>query len=645
MKTANNVLVIDIEATKLPNIHPWQEKANLCSIGMAFNDEAVKVWLFDHVSEPIAPQSDSLAEIQKIIDGSDLIVAHNAKFDLNWFKSVGLNVKGKKVWCTLVADYLINGQHRCKYDLDAVAARHGLGTKIDLMKKYWEDGYDTREIPLEVHIPYLTQDVLLTRQVYLAQQAIINCNGLAALAALSFEITDMLSDMEVRGVKFDRPAALSFHSEFTSTLARLDNDILDLIGDPKINLGSSRQLSAVLYGGQYLVDGIERYTVTLKDGTVRERSRKCKVTKRVDGFGFKPLDGTESDSTPGVFSTGVKVLKLLTAETDEQKKVLDLLKERSKVQKIIEMFMSKNEDGGLIPSIGKDGRIHPQFNQATTVTGRLSSKQPNAQNLPRKGSNPIKKCFLPENDCIVNIDLAQIEFRIAAELSRDPVMLKEIKDGLDTHADNAIRFFDAGKYEKDSKEFKQLRTVAKIFTFRLLYGGGANGFFRDGSMPRFSLKKWQTIVDAYYDKYKGLRAWQQANVNKTYEQGYLRNPSGRILRFVPVLKRGVMQYDESDIYNYPVQSSSADIMYLAMAVLRSRFRERGYKSEFILQVHDSMVIDAYKEEVDDICKLAVDTFRELPTLCKQYWGWEMDVPLDGDCEVGPTYGDTEKYEV
>lgn len=371
-----NVLVIDIEATKLPNIHPWQEKANLCSIGMALNDEDVKVWLFDHVSEVIAPHSDSLAEIQKIIDRSDLIVAHNAKFDLNWFKSVGLNVKGKKCWCTLVADYLINGQHRCKYDLDTVAARHGLGTKIDLMKKYWEDGYDTREIPLEVHIPYLTQDVLLTRQVYLAQQAIVNCNGLAALAALSFEITDMLSDMEVRGVKFDKDSAVRFHSEFSDKLREHDSELLKFIGDESVNLGSSRQLSAHLYGGTYPIDGVETYTVTLKSGAVKERHRKCRLLKRVEGFGFKPIDGTESGSTPGVFGTGVKVLKLLHAETDDQKKVLDLLKDRSKVQKIIEMFMSKNEDGGLIPAIGKDGRIHPQFNQATTVTGRLSSKQP-----------------------------------------------------------------------------------------------------------------------------------------------------------------------------------------------------------------------------------------------------------------------------
>lgn len=222
-------------------------------------------------------------------------------------------------------------------------------------------------------------------------------------------------------------------------------------------------------------------------------------------------------------------------------------------------------------------------------------------------------------------------------------MLKEIKDGLDTHADNAIRFFGAGKYQKDSKEFKALRQVAKIFTFRLLYGGGANGFFRDGSMPRFSLKKWQDIVEAYYKKYQGLQKWQQANVTKVYEQGYLRNPSGRILRFVPCLKRRVMQYDEADIYNYPVQSASSDVMYLAMAVLRSRFKELGLKSQFVLQVHDSMVIDSFVEEVDTICELAVRTFRELPDLCRRYWNWNMDVPLDGDCEVGTTYGDTVGY--
>ena len=636
-----NTLTIDIEATKLPIINPWQTGAYICSIGLAYNDEPVRTFLFAHANEPVPSQADSLKEIQEYLDKTDLIIAHNAKFDINWFKYLGLKTGHAKLWCTLVVDYLINGQYRVKYDLDSVAARHGLGTKIDLMKKYWEDGYETDEIPLEIHIPYLMQDVNLTRQVYKAQRSIVTLNGLAKLVELSCEITDILSDMEVLGVKFDKDSAMQFHAEFGDKLNKLDTDIFALTGE--FNLSSSRQLSAVLYGGSYPTDGIETYTLTLKSGVVRERSRKVRVIKSCVGFGFKPIDGTESESTPGVYSTGIKVLKLLSAETEEQKKLLDLLKERSKIQKIIEMFMSKNEDGGLIPSVCADDSIHPQFNQCVTVTGRLSSKSPNAQNLPRKGSNPIKQCFVPRNDCMINIDLAQIEFRIAAELSQDPVMLKEIREGLDTHSDNAIRFFGAGKYDKNSAEFKALRQVSKIFTFRLLYGGGANGFFKDGSMPKFSLSKWQKIVEAYYEKYAGLKAWQQANVNKAYEQGYLRNPSGRILRFIPALHRGTMQYNEADIYNYPVQSASSDVMYLAMAVLRKRFRDNGFKSKFVLQVHDSMVIDAYANEVDSICELAIRTFRELPALCKQYWGWDVSVPLDGDCEVGSTYGNTISY--
>lgn len=375
-----NILTIDIEATKLPVIHPWQEGARLCSIGLCFNDEPVEIFLFDHKTEPVPPHRDSLNKIQEYIDKSDLIIAHNAKFDINWFKFIGLDLTDKKIWCTLITDYLINGQYRLKYDLSSVATRHGHGVKIDLMKQYWDDGYETDEIPLEVHIPYLTQDVLLTRELYKSQQAMVIANGLSELVELTCEVTDILSDMEVLGVKFDKQSALRFHSKFTEDLATCDHDVLALIGEP-CNLGSSRQLSAHLYGGSYPVDSREVYTVTLKDGTVKERSRKCRINKAVQGFGFKPLDGTESDSTPGIYGTGIKVLKLLSAETEEQKKLLSLLKERSRIGKIIEMFMSKNEDGGLIPSIGRDGFIHPQFNQATTVTGRLSSKSPKALGL------------------------------------------------------------------------------------------------------------------------------------------------------------------------------------------------------------------------------------------------------------------------
>ena len=641
VNTEPNILTIDIECSMLPVINPWQHGSFICSIGFAYNDNPVQTVVLRHATEPVPPQADSLALVQSMIDASDIIVAHNAKFDLNWLKHIGLKFDNKKIWCTQVADYLINGQYRVKYSLNAVASRYNLGSKEDGMAKYWDDGINTDEIPLDIHIPYLIQDVQLTRDVYNIQKEIIKSNGLGPLAALCFEVTDILSDMESYGIYFDIDKANNFLKEYKIKLDEVDEKLYSLFGE-RFNIGSSDQLSAYLYGGNIVVEGKETYYVQLKSGALKMRQRKCKLFKSIKGTGIEPLPGSEG-AKQGKYSTDKKTLALLRAETAEQKEILSTLVERSKIAKIIEIFCAKNNAGGLINKVGIDGSIHPNFNQTVTVSGRLSSSNPNGQNLPRKGGSPVKSCFIPRNGVIINIDLAQIEFRIAAELSRDEVMLHEIKNGLDTHSDNAIRFFGAGKYDKNSEEFTALRQVAKIFTFRSLYGGGPNGFFRDGSMPKLSLSKWKKIIADYNEKYSGLSKWQQHNVDLVYKQGYLRNPSGRILRFATSNKHGVIGYEEADIYNYPVQSSSTDVMFLAMAVLRKRFKDANLKSKFMLQVHDSLVIDSYPEEVDIICDLAIKTFRELPNLCFKYWGWNVDVPLDGDCEVGLTYGDTVKY--
>jgi len=631
-------LVVDIESSKLPTANPWQPGSFICSVGYrneTMGDVAINV--IRHATEFTRPLAVTVLEIQAAVNAADIIVAHNVKFDISWLKYIGINFTGKKFWCTCTADYMINGQAKMGYKLNQVAARYGLGQKLDAMAQYWADGYETDEIPLDVHLEYLAQDVNLTHELFLKQYKIAEENSLMKLCELVFEVSDMLSDMEMLGIEFDKPKAEAYLADYKSKLIELDKKIFEFVGY-EFNIGSAQQLSACLYGGYVTKEGRETYTVTLKNGTTKERSRNCKITEHVQGLGFEPIAGTEG-AKAGQFSTGKKIIVLLHAKTKEQKHFLNLLLERSKIDKIIETFLTAKEDSGLLMKIGKDGRIHPQFNQTVTVTGRLSSSNPNGQNLPRKGSSPIKKCFFSKNGVLLNCDLAQIEFRIAAELSRDPVMLKEIKDGLDTHTDNAIRFFEADKYNKDSDEFKVLRNNAKTLTFRLLFGGTAGGFYRDGSMPRFPLKKWEKIVAAYYEKYADLRKWQQENLDKVYSVGYLRNPSGRVLKFPLTTKQGIKQYDEACIDNYPIQSSSADVLFLLMVTLRNAFRKLGLKSQFVLSVHDSLVIDAFKNEVDTITKLASDMFVDLPNLCKEYWDWDMDVPLSGDVEVGYTYGE------
>ena len=638
-------IILDIEATKVPNHNPWHKESYLCSVGILDQNGVFHSWVFNHRTEAVRNERLMLCEIQRMLDESDLIIGHNIKFDLNWLKTVGLACSDKKIWCTQVAENLIQGQRKVGYKLDQLAQRYDVKGKLDLMAEFWSSGYETDEIPLSVHLPYLEQDLRTTRDIFLRQLPIVMSSGLDKLAELTFEVTQILSDVETRGVAFDIDSAHKYISEYKDKVETLSCRMQAVAGI-EFNPNTPAQLSAVLFGGSWKVDGREEYEVTLKDGTVKTKSRKCKVDLSTSGLGFIPPQGCVSKKT-GAASVDKNALKLISGKTPAQKEFLQALLEYKKAAKVLSTFVSDtNDNAGLVSKVGKDGRIHPTFNQTVTATGRLSSSDPNGQNLPRKGTSPIKKVFYAKRGVIVNLDLGQIEWRMAAELSRDPVMLYEIKNKVDVHADNAIRFFGAGEFDPDSEEFGKLRTAAKVMTFRLLYGGSANGFYRDQNMPRYSLARWREIVAAFYEKYKGLAAWQQNNVLRANKDGYLRNPSGRFLTFEEETTwEGLTEFSQKQIYNYPVQSCSADIMYLAMYYVNKRVKEAKLNADMVLQVHDSMVFDCTKEDARKLCEIGISTFEELPKLALAYFGWEIDVPLTGDAELGYNYGATKKCPI
>lgn len=257
--------------------------------------------------------------------------------------------------------------------------------------------------------------------------------------------------------------------------------------------------------------------------------------------------------------------------------------------------------------------------------------------MPRKGTSPIKQIFVPRFDFILNADLSQLEWRVVAFLSQDPVMMREIREGIDAHADNAERIFGVGP---NDPKFKETRQTAKIFTFRMIYGGSAYSFYMDHNMPNFSLPKWERIVKAFYKKYTGLKRWQDKCIAHVYKHGKLVNPTGRILTFRKQnLGRKGIGYREQQIKNFPVQSlATADIMPLAMVHIYKRIKRAKLRSLIIGQVHDSLVFDVPKEEMETVARICMDVFNSLPKLIEAMWGFEFNVPLTGECEFGNTYG-------
>lgn len=632
---------IDIECSRAPKHMPWTVGSYLCSVGIERQDGTSTVWFFNPNDRP---HEELLAEIQQEIDSVDFLIGHNIKFDLNWLKWIGLNVKDKPVWCTMLADYLINGQRKLEYSLNAVSARYQLGHKLDAMAMYWQAGYETDDIPLDIHEEYLKMDVHLTHEVFKKQLPLIERAELGKITELSFRMTQILSDMEVSGAAFDKAEAIAYCSQAREQVRVMDNNLVELAG-LNFTPSSASQLSAVLFGGSLKKEVPELVARQLKSGKFKITTRKAKIDIPIKGLGFKVPEGCLSKKT-GLPSTGKNTIDLLKSKDKRSESFLTTLREQRKLQKVVSTIAGSDEENekGLVAVIGKDGRLHPSFNQCVTRTGRLSSSDPNGQNMPRKGTSPIKTFFKSQKGVIVNLDLAQIEWRIAAELSRDPVMLHELNTGMDIHADNAIRFFDAGKFERDSAEFKKIRTTAKTMSFRLLYGGSAEGFYRDQRMPEYSLKRWKEIVSAFYQKYQGLKRWQDANIQLASARGYLRNPSGRVLTFDEEVKYGIESVDVKQVKNYPVQSASTDVMYLCMVNILDRIRESKINPLLILQVHDSLVFDCTIEEAEALCQLGLEVFKSLPSLAKEYFGWDIVVPLTGDCEVGYDYGNTKEVK-
>jgi len=661
---------LDVETSVAPAHRPWCRDSFLVNIHTS--DETgnnKRTWWFYHRELSPVDQHKLVLELQEYLNQFDRLVGHNLKFDVQWLWHLGLNTNHHRLFCTMIADYLLRGQEQVSYALNSLCERYGVPYKLDQVKQFWDAGYNTDEIPKSILDAYVGQDVDSTRQIFLKQVPLIQRYGLAKLVGLQMTLLNILARMEMDGTLVDQDAMRRYTEETRQRLVDLEEQLFDLFGQ-RFNLGSGDELSAHLYGGVVKVPGKERfvttkkckyrepYIFTYKDGrkTVKYRTRQLDqliVKERntihqieVNGVGFKPPDRSELKKE-GYFATDKGTIARLRGKTKKQRAILEKLGERSALAKLLETFEGKSPGTGLINMIHPDGCLHPSFNQTVTRTGRLSSSNPNGQNLPRGSTSPIKKVIIPRHDCIANADLSQLEWRVAGAMSGDPVIRDEVIHDVDCHADNAIRLLGANP---DAANFKELRTIAKITTFRLLYGGSAWGFYLDPKMPNYSLKKWQQIVEQFYEKYYHLGEWQNKNIKLVQERGFLRTPSGRILKFKKLDKdaaarRGEL-YNTSQIKNYPVQSfATADITPLAMKHIWWRIQKANLRSKIILQVHDSMVFDAVEKELPKLHEICIGTFRDLPRLIEREWGYKFTLPLDGDFEVGPTYGDVEPWKM
>jgi len=236
---------------------------------------------------------------------------------------------------------------------------------------------------------------------------------------------------------------------------------------------------------------------------------------------------------------------------------------------------------------------------------------------------------------IIDADLSSLEYKVAAELSKDALMIAEIKEGLDIHSANAINLFGDVSF----------RQAAKVLTFRLLYGGSAYAFHMDANMPKLGLDKWEEIVENFYSKYSGLKKWQRENYKFVTKHGYYSSFTGRHFKFYPKKgKDGTLEYSWPSTCNYIVQSvATADIVPLVLIKLMKIYKDVSPDIKLINQVHDSIVIDAPSKYLEVIAENALSTFEAIPQLIKDHYEYDWETPMGGEVKYGDNWSEMTNY--
>jgi DNA polymerase-1 len=630
---------LDIEhSTKA--MRPWMDGFYISCVAGADSDGLTALWWFDHNDiNQVVSSRDQLNNIQKWIDSLDVVCAHNLKHDMNILRYHGINFENTKLHCTMVTEYLLSGQDtkNRRFSLEEVCKHYGLDGKIKTVNEYWNKGVDTYDVPQNILADYVIDDARKALSLYYKQKSTITQLNMGQLVKLHNEFTRVLSDIELNGLYWDTKKSEEIYASYKSMYIKIEERISSMSGHSKLNIGSNDQLSAFLYGGRVKISWFEWTTKEIKRHNATKFYEK-KFEEEVDlpGLGFAPPKGGET-SKDGVFKTDKGTISKLKAKTEKQKEAKTLLVQLSEVKKVAETLKGKRPETGLISKVQSDGCLHPNINQAVTSTGRPSSSDPNGQNLPRKGTSPIKECIIPRFDLVGQLDLSQIEWKAAGELSGDRMMIYEINRGIDQHYATGRDLFD-GKGE---------RVDWKVFNFRMIFGGTAYGFYMDQRMPNFTQKRYYEIVNAFEQKYHGLTKWQSNNIQSVLEGQQLILPTGR--RFVfnkTTYREGIWQLNERQVKNYPVQGlAGGDLLPLVASIIRKGFIKYGLTSMIILTVYDSIVFDLLESELHQIASLCLNVSSNLSKYVESYFGWRTKVKrFGGDFEIGKSYGGLKKYE-
>ncbi len=506
-------------------------------------------------------------------------IGHNLKYDIKVLSNYNISVKGA-LFDTMIAHYLINPDMRHNMDVLAETYLNYKPISItELIGKKGKNQLTMRSVDLKKQCEYAVEDADITWQLKKHFFKELNEGNLSKLFNnIESPLVRVLTAMEIEGINLDVDFLKGLSGKLATDIEALEKQIFAQAGET-FNIASPKQLGIILFEKMKLVD-------------------KPKKTKT------------------GQYKTGEEILSYLAKD---HQIIRDILEYRQ-LKKLQSTYVDAlpNE---LHP---KTQRIHTRYAQAVAATGRLSSNNPNLQNIPirTERGREVRKAFVPKNNDYVLLaaDYSQIELRIIAALSQEKTMINAFKNGEDIHATTASKVFDV-KLEDVTRE---QRSNAKTVNFGIIYGVSAFGLSNQTNLSRSESKE---LIDAYYETYPKLKAYIAQQINFARENGYVETVLGRRRYLKDINSRNaiVRGAAERNAVNAPIQGSAADIIKLAMINIHKRFEQASFKSKMLLQVHDELVFDILKTELETVQKIIKEEMEN---------AYQLIVPLDVEIGIG-----------
>ena len=529
-------------------------------------------------------EEDSIYKLEYIFTSNEIKkLGYNLKDDYIALKPYSIKLENIYFDIT-IAEYLIDSMSSTSYECSAIAMKYltkKVKTKEELLgkgvkaKKYQDLDFEE----LSSHISQIIDTVKNVMPIMEENLKESNMDGL--LYHVEMPLVEVLADMEYEGVKVDKEKLNELGSQFKEIIKKLESEIYKISGE-EFNINSPKQLGVILF----------------------------------EKLGLPVIKKTKTG-----YSTNAEVLDKLK----DQSPIIDKIIEYRQIVKLNSTYVE-----GLLSIINPiDGRIHSSFNQTITTTGRISSTEPNLQNIPVKlemGRN-IRKVFISDKGCkLVDADYSQVELRVLAHMSQDETMIDAFKHNEDIHTKTASQVFNVSMDEVTSKQ----RSDAKAVNFGIVYGKSDFGLSEDLNIP---VKQAKEYIENYFNKYNKIKEFMDNIIEDASSNGYVTTILNR-RRYIPEIKSSnfmLRNAGKRAAMNAPIQGSAADIIKIAMINVYKKLEENNLKSKLILQVHDELIVEAVDSEIDIVKKIVKDEMEN--AVC-------LDVNLDVDLNIGDSWYDT-----